>query len=46
MATCAHGPCTCTTEAGSDYCSAWCQQAGAAGECHCHHAGCEAPHHH
>jgi hypothetical protein len=46
MATCAHGPCTCSTEAGSDYCSQWCEQAGAAGECHCHHAGCEAPHHH
>jgi hypothetical protein len=46
MATCAHAPCTCTAEAGSDYCSPWCERAGAAAECHCHHADCQAPHHH
>ena len=31
---------------GSDYCSPWCEANPDAGECHCHHSHCQAPHHH
>ncbi len=46
MAVCAHTSCTCETAAGSEYCSDWCSGHAADAECHCHHAGCEAPHTH
>ena len=43
MAVCAHTSCTCEAAEGSDYCSEWCAGHPADAECHCHHAGCEAP---
>jgi hypothetical protein len=46
MATCAHGVCTCEVPEGEQYCATFCAQNPQAGECHCHHAGCEAPHQH
>jgi hypothetical protein len=46
MAVCAHAICTCDAAEGSDYCSDWCAGHPADAECHCHHAGCEAPHSH
>jgi hypothetical protein len=46
MADCAHTTCTCEAGAGGDYCSDWCAAHPADAECHCHHAGCEAPHTH
>jgi hypothetical protein len=46
MAVCAHTVCTCETEGGAEYCSPFCAENPKAAECHCHHAGCEAPHHH
>jgi len=46
MAICAHGVCTCEVSEGSDYCSPFCEAAPDAEECHCHHEGCTAPHHH
>jgi hypothetical protein len=46
MAICEHATCTCEAAEGSSYCSEWCAGNPAAEECHCHHAGCTAPHHH
>jgi hypothetical protein len=46
MATCQHTVCTCEAAEGSDYCSPWCEANPDAGECHCHHSHCQAPHHH
>ncbi|MEW6582607.1 MAG: hypothetical protein AB1416_07600 [Actinomycetota bacterium] len=46
MATCAHDVCTCEAAEGSDFCSGFCEAYPQAEECHCHHAACEAPHHH
>jgi hypothetical protein len=46
MAVCQHGVCTCEVSEGSSYCSEWCQGNPTSAECHCHHAGCAAPHHH
>ncbi len=46
MATCTHSVCTCDAAEGSAYCSDWCSANPDAAECHCHHDGCEAPHHH
>ena len=46
MAICAHTVCTCETDEGKEFCSDWCAANPQAGECHCHHASCHAPHHH
>jgi hypothetical protein len=46
MAVCAHTTCTCESREGLDYCSDWCSAHPSDDECHCHHPGCEAPHHH
>ena len=46
MAVCAHTACTCEAEAGSEYCSSFCETHATAPDCHCHHEGCAAPHHH
>jgi hypothetical protein len=46
MAVCAHSVCTCETEGDAEYCSPFCAENPQASECHCHHPGCEAPHHH
>lgn len=43
---CAHTVCTCPPADGSDYCSEFCAAYPDADECHCHHQGCAAPHHH
>jgi hypothetical protein len=46
MAVCEHGLCTCEAAEGSRFCSTWCEGNPDAPECHCHHAGCTAPHTH
>lgn len=46
MAVCAHTTCTCETTGGSEFCSDWCAENPSAVECHCHHRGCAAEHHH
>jgi hypothetical protein len=47
MTVCAHGPCTCEAAEGADHCSDWCAaHEDEHDECHCHHQGCAAPHHH
>ena len=46
MAVCAHTVCTCEAADGSQYCSPFCEGNTDAPECHCHHDGCAAPHHH
>ena len=46
MAVCAHTTCTCEAREGLEYCSDWCSAHASDEECHCHHPGCEVPHHH
>jgi hypothetical protein len=46
MAICAHTTCTCEAAEGSEFCADWCAANPSEAECHCHHSGCEAPHHH
>lgn len=46
MAVCAHSTCTCEAAEGSQFCSDWCAGNADAQDCHCHHAGCAAPHEH
>jgi hypothetical protein len=46
MAVCEHTVCTCEVQEGERHCSEWCASNPTDPECHCHHAGCEAPHHH
>ncbi|MGE0191174.1 MAG: hypothetical protein AB7T63_03945 [Planctomycetota bacterium] len=38
--TCAHGSCTCLPEAGTLYCSTWCEINNQAVPCRCGHEGC------
>lgn len=46
MAECAHDVCTCDAKRGERFCSEFCEANPTAGECHCHHDSCDAPHHH
>lgn len=41
---CAHAPCGCEAEAGSDYCSPQCEKSAGGGEtdCNCGHPDCRA----
>lgn len=48
IVTCAYEPCTCTIEAGEQYCSRMCEQDASQdfstthGRCRCSHSECEA----
>ena len=39
---CAHVPCGCQAEPGSDYCSPQCEKAGEETDCMCGHPECQA----
>ncbi|MDQ4122090.1 MAG: hypothetical protein M3209_11675 [Acidobacteriota bacterium] len=41
---CAHAPCQCPAETGSDFCSPQCEKAAGSGEtdCNCGHPDCRA----